>query len=65
MGQLLKEAKKTSRSLGREPIFSVRDGWNLGIGLWLASLAIPFLVAFVALIAFFLAWVIMIILGYI
>lgn len=60
---LLKEAKKTSKSLGREPIFSVRDGWNLGIGLWLASLAMPFLVAFIALIVFFLVWVLMLILG--
>ncbi len=57
--------KKPPKDLGREPLFTIRDGWNLGIGLWLASLAMPFLVGFIALIAFFLAWVIMFILGYV
>ncbi len=61
---LLKKKNAALKSLGREPLFTIRDGWNLGIGLWLASLAIPFLVAFIGLVAFFVAWVIMLILGY-
>ena len=57
---IMKEAKQTVRKKRKEPLYSVMDGWNFGIGFWLAFVATTLIIVPVITL---ILWIIFILFG--
>ena len=63
MKEAAKSLNKQDKKRIHKALYSIQDGWNFGIGFWLSFIALPFLLSFIGLVFYFIAWALMILLG--